>query len=112
LKYDKLNYIIYQLDETIFDARQKVKFSWSPKNTHHEVPKTPYKFNKMQACMGVISSKTNELKYALKAAYFNSDDTIEFLTQLLNFHRHKKLCIFWDNCSIHTGKKVKEWMLT
>ena len=66
----------------------------------------------MQAVMGAISSKNNCFKFAMKGNYFNSNDTIEFLTRLKNFHRHRRLCIFWDNCSIHTGKKVNEWMKT
>jgi len=112
LEYDKLGYIIYQLDESIFDARQKVETTWSPKRKNHLIPKTPFKLNKMQAVMGAISCYHSNFKFIVKGSYFNAEDTIHFLTKLRNFHRHKRLCIFWDNASIHVGKKVTAWLLT
>ena len=66
----------------------------------------------MVAVMGAITSVKDNFKYITKSGYFNSDDTIEFLRQLLNFHRHRYICMYWDNASIHVGKKVKKWMAT
>jgi hypothetical protein len=48
LQADMENYIIYQLDETIFDARQRVRYSWSAKREHLEVPKTTSKLNQKE----------------------------------------------------------------
>jgi transposase len=64
----------------------------------------------MVAVLGAISSKNDELKFCMKGSYFNQDDTIEFLQKLLNFHKHRRLCMFWDNSSIHKGKKVQEFL--
>ena len=63
LQADKENFIIYQLDETIFDARQRVRYSWSAKREHLAVPKTTSKLNKMVVVMGAISCQTNKLIY-------------------------------------------------
>ena len=42
--------------------------------------KTPSKFNKMVAVMGAITMYKDNFKYITKSGYFNSDDTIEFLS--------------------------------
>lgn len=104
--YDQKGYVVYQLDESIFDARQQITHSWSSKNHHTLIPKTPNKFNKQVCVMAAISSSTKKLFYETKPRHFNSDDTIAFLSRLLQLHRRKKLCIFFDNSSIHVGKKT------
>jgi hypothetical protein len=55
LHADDENYIIYQLDETIFDARQRVRYSWSAKREQLEIPKTTSELNKMVVVIGAIS---------------------------------------------------------
>ena len=102
--------IIYQIDESIFDARQRANFSWSPLRKHIEIPKTPSKFNKRVTCMGAINSKTNSFVFQLKSGYFNTDDTIHMVKKLLSRHSSKPVSVFFDNCSIHVSKKAIAWM--
>ena len=60
------------------------------------------------AVMGGISSTSGRYLCITKPKFFNRDDTISFLRQLRSENPHKKIGVFWDNCSIHYTKDVKE----
>ena len=40
----------------------------------------------------------------------NQTDTIKLLEIIHKLHKHKKIAIFFDNSSIHNGKRAREWM--
>jgi hypothetical protein len=66
----------------------------------------------MVAVMGAISSVTNKLFFLTKGGYYNSEDTIDLLKYIHTNHVNKKIAVFFDNSSIHVGKKTKAWMAT
>ena len=60
--------------------------------------------------MAAISSMSGECFFILKHCYFNSHDTISLLNEILTFHQHKEVVIFWDNATIHKSGEVKAFI--
>ena len=60
--------------------------------------------------MGAISTASSELFFQTKQGYFSQEDTIELLEALLDFHKHRQVAVFWDNASIHKGRRVQEFI--
>ena len=109
LKYDRLGWNIYQIDETIYDARQHVSTAWSLPNDPIMIKQVDYRLNKFCAAQVAICSTTGKVFSQFKSGYFNQDDTQSLLIRIMKYHRHQKVCIFWDNASVHTGKKMLEF---
>ena len=107
-----MNHIIYQTDESIFDARGCLNHAWSLPNKQIEIMKTSDRDNKMIAIQTAISSWSGLVVSNYKRGYFDSNDTIELLQKLLKLHKHRHITIFWDNHSIHIGDKVTKFLAT
>jgi transposase len=60
--------------------------------------------------IAAISTKQNVIFSKYKKGYLNSEDTIKFIRYLKRSNAGKKIALFLDNCSIHTAKKVKEFL--
>ena len=62
--------------------------------------------------MGAICAKNGKFFTKYSDKYFKQEDTIDFLKQILYHHKNNgdKICIFWDNCSIHFAQPVLEFL--
>ena len=62
--------------------------------------------------MGAICAKNGKFFTKYSDKYFKQEDTIDFLKQILHHHKNSgdKICIFWDNASIHKVTQVTEFM--
>ena len=56
--------------------------------------------------MGGISALTGKFTYITKPKFFDGDDTKSFLRKLREENPKTKICLFWDNCSIHLRDDV------
>ena len=61
--------------------------------------------------MAAIDSKHGNLikKFKFNKS-FNSQDTIEFIDQVIRGHRDKPYSFFWDNASIHNDSTVQRYL--
>ena len=61
--------------------------------------------------MGAICSKNGKIFYTHKFnKRFEQIDTINFIKQIIDKHKKKDICLFWDNASIHVGKDISEFL--
>ena len=58
------------------------------------------------AMMDAISSRTEKLFSMCKSSYFEQENTIKFVKAIARYHEGEKVCFFWDNASVHVGRKV------
>ena len=60
--------------------------------------------------MGAISAKSGQQLCHLQLnKFFNSQDTVNFLKDLVKMNKQSKIAIMWDNASIHQSRIVKEF---
>ena len=62
--------------------------------------------------MGSINSNTGDMVLHLNdGSFFNSEGTIEFIKDLIEENKDKKIALFWDNASIHKSIKTKSFLI-
>jgi transposase len=62
--------------------------------------------------MGSINSNTGEsIMHLNDGSFFNSDGTIEFIKDIIEENKDKKIALFWDNASIHKSIKTKSFLV-
>ena len=62
--------------------------------------------------MGSINSNTGESIIHLNdGSFFNSDGTIDFMKDIVEENKDKKIALFWDNASIHKSIKTKSFLV-
>ena len=61
--------------------------------------------------MGAINASNGRFITEFKEEYFNQYDTIEFIDDLIRANGGtEKVCLFFDNSSIHVGKEVMQYI--
>ena len=62
--------------------------------------------------MGSINSITGDIIMHLNdGSFFNSEATIEFIKDIIEQNKNKKIALFWDNASIHKSSKTKAFLI-
>jgi transposase len=62
--------------------------------------------------MGSINSITGDIIIHLNdGSFFNSEATIEFIKDIIEENKNKKIALFWDNASIHKSSKTKAFLI-
>ena len=62
--------------------------------------------------MGSINSSTGDIIMHLNdGSFFNSEATIEFIKDIIEENKNKKIALFWDNASIHKSSKTKAFLI-
>ena len=62
--------------------------------------------------MGSINSTSGDIVMHLNnGSFFNSKATIEFIKDLIEENKNKKIALFWDNASIHKSSKTKAFLI-
>ena len=99
--------ILYFLDESsvcLSDFRGR---TWSKKGKTPVIEVTGKKGN--LACISSISNR-GYLLFKVKRGRITGEDVIKFLTDMLKHHKRRKLVVVLDNASVHTSKKVKNFI--
>ena len=61
--------------------------------------------------MGSINSTTGDIIVHLNnGRFFNSEATIEFIKDIIEENKNKKIALFWDNASIHKSSKTRVFL--
>ena len=60
--------------------------------------------------MAAINSIDGMIYTKISKQYFKQADTIEFVKMLIDKNKSKKICLFWDNASVHVGKEISEYL--
>jgi len=62
--------------------------------------------------MGSINSITGDIIMHLNdGSFFNSEATIEFIKDIIEENKNKKIALFWDYGSIHKSSKTKAFLI-
>ena len=104
-------YTIYQIDETLFNAKSTRKKAHAPKGKRLVLLKQPYHNHTPVSVMGAINSVNGQTFHLVKYRYFKSDHTIMLVKRVIDWHKENggKPAFFMDNCSCHVSKKCMNW---
>ena len=62
--------------------------------------------------MGSVNSNTGEsIMHLNDGSFFNSDGTIDFIKDIVEENKDKKITLFWDNASIQKSIKTKSLLV-
>ena len=61
--------------------------------------------------MGALNTRLGILYVKMSPNYFVQDDVINFIEELIKINQSaEKVCLFWDNASVHVGKDTKKFI--
>ena len=103
----KLNAILYFEDESTISLAPTVAKTWAPKGTKITRVVSPNR-GSVSAISAV--SQTGSLLFNVHdgTKRFNSQDIIDFLSQMLRHHKYRHLVVVMDQAPCHTSAKVKD----
>ncbi len=103
------NAILYFEDESNISLSPVIGKTWSPKGE-----KTILETTSNRGSLSVISaiSKSGHLMFNVhdNNKRFSAKDIINFLTQMLAYHKRRHLVVILDQAACHTAKSVKEFV--
>jgi putative transposase len=99
--------LMYQ-DEVSFKQSGSIYRHWILKGIGSEV-KTPPKRDSLKVT-GAVTVGNNPKFHFRFVNWFNTDNFLTFLNQLISRYPDRKIHLILDNAKYHKGPKVKEWL--
>lgn len=101
--------IILVEDEMIVTSQTTLQKIWLPQNSQPKIECSNTR--KRRSFYGFLNIKNGE-QMAFKAEKQTSEISANFLKKVLDYHKEKKVLLFWDNAPWHKGEAMRTFLCT
>ena len=101
--------MLWQVDESIFNGQDYKPYAWSKTNDNIEFIHRSQHQTRHSVMAGI--SNDGLMLYQTKEQYYMSqEDVISFLRTLLRRNAGRRVCVYWDNASVHNAARVQAFI--